>query len=186
MEIGAVYLYNSVVTFGCGNTYDLDFTKPLETSFLQKYNPNVIVYLANRDGYCIDEEPSIPIVWGLYEDGHKPVIWGEVVLLGKEYPSIEDCKNYIATFVKNHPGCVLKHFYCPPEDMDENEEPFPDNFEDVAKVSENWFCTGFDKIEEKYRGRKSIGFEYEPYDDQLSANIYFAGQEILSVMIAGH
>ncbi len=60
-----------------------DFRPPLETSFLKKYKPDVMVFFTDGKGIAPKREPKVPVIWCLLDNGKSPATWGRVIRMPK-------------------------------------------------------------------------------------------------------
>jgi hypothetical protein len=64
------------VVNGRGGT---DFRPPLETAFLQKHQPGVVVYFTDGYGPAPEKAPNVPVIWCLVPEGIAPAPWARVI-----------------------------------------------------------------------------------------------------------
>ena len=80
-KVQKVYDYDSPLTVvhGRGGT---NFGPPLESKFLRKHRPDLIVYFTDGFGPAPQRGPRIPLVWCLVPGGQRPAGWGRVIQMG--------------------------------------------------------------------------------------------------------
>jgi len=76
--VHAVYEYRCPLkdVHGGGGT---DFRPPLESTFLRKHRPDLVVYFTDGLGPAPHRTPRVPLVWCLTPGGQRPAGWGRVI-----------------------------------------------------------------------------------------------------------
>jgi predicted metal-dependent peptidase len=79
-EVRSVYRYRPIVELhGRGGT---DFRPPLESSFLKKHKPDLVIFFSDGHGKAPSEAPrGVPVIWAITPRGRKPTAWGREVRL---------------------------------------------------------------------------------------------------------
>lgn len=65
--------------YGRGGT---DLRPPLQKSFLQHHQPDLVVYFTDGYGPAPERKPLVPVVWCLTPDGKEPARWGKKINMG--------------------------------------------------------------------------------------------------------
>lgn len=79
-EVRAVYPHRTISELhGRGGT---DFRPPLESSFLKKHKPDLVIFFSDGHGKAPSDQPrGVPVVWVITPRGHKPTVWGQEIRL---------------------------------------------------------------------------------------------------------
>ena len=76
-EIHRVYDYRPLDSVtGRGGT---DFRPPLETKFLRKHRPDLVVFFTDGLGPAPAQRPRVKVIWCLAPGGQAPVDWGKIM-----------------------------------------------------------------------------------------------------------
>ncbi|MBF0233797.1 MAG: hypothetical protein HQK65_12280 [Desulfamplus sp.] len=58
-----------------------DFNPPLQKEFLNKINPDVVIYFTDGCGNAPKKSPSIPFIWAITPGGDVPASWGNTLMI---------------------------------------------------------------------------------------------------------
>ncbi len=86
-QIQRIYSFTGKIknVIGRGGT---DLRPPFAPSLISTIRPHVICYFTDGYGLAPELSPNIPVVWGITENGQKPTLWGQKVLIGKGFSLI--------------------------------------------------------------------------------------------------
>jgi predicted metal-dependent peptidase len=80
--IRRVYRYRGLKSvLGRGGT---DFRPPLQSSFLRKHQPDILIYFTDGAGPAPDDPPRTPVIWCIVPDGQPPVEWGRTIQISSQ------------------------------------------------------------------------------------------------------
>ena len=81
-KIHKIYPYQPIThVHGRGGT---DFNPPLQSAFLRRHMPDLIVYFTDGHGPAPSRPPLVPVVWCITPEGRVPAQWGRSVRMDVE------------------------------------------------------------------------------------------------------